>query len=130
MARDGDYKIGYGRPPAHTRFRKGQSGNAKGRPKRTKNLKTDLSEELSETIRIREGDREYPISKQRAVLKALVAKAVKGDMRAATSLISLCARLFGVAEPEEEQPLSEPDQRLLDEFVEQEIARRTLEPKA
>lgn len=41
-------EIGYKKPPRHTRFRKGQSGNPKGRPKGTQNLKTDLAEELSE----------------------------------------------------------------------------------
>jgi phage terminase large subunit-like protein len=39
-----DYEVGYGKPPASSRFRKGQSGNRSGRPKGTKNLKTDLLE--------------------------------------------------------------------------------------
>ena len=42
----------------HTRFRKGKSGNPQGRPKRTKNLKTDLIEELREQILVREGSRD------------------------------------------------------------------------
>ncbi len=83
-----DYPVGYGRPPAHARFKPGQSGNPKGRPKRTKNLRTDLVEELGEFIRVREGDREYSVSKQRALIKALVARAVKGDTRAATSIVT------------------------------------------
>ena len=120
-----DYPVGYGRPPAHARFKPGQSGNPKGRPKRTKNLRTDLVEELGEFIRVREGDREYSVSKQRALIKALVARAVKGDTRAATSIVTLCARLLGVGDDEgESQPLSIPDQRVIDEFVEREIARR------
>ncbi|MBA3519478.1 MAG: hypothetical protein H0T75_17990, partial [Rhizobiales bacterium] len=83
-----------------------------------------MSEELGESIRVREGDREYRVSKQRAVLKALVAAAVKGDRRAATSLITLSARVFGVADDEpENQPLSASDQRVLDDFIDREIAR-------
>ncbi len=120
-----DYPVGYGRPPAHARFKPGQSGNPKGRPKRTKNLRTDLVEELGEFIRVRQADREYSVSKQRALIKALVARAVKGDTRAATSIVTLCARLLGVGDDEgESQPLSIPDQRVIDEFVEREIARR------
>ena len=41
-----DYDVGYKKPPKHGRFRKGRSGNAKGRPKGGKNLKTELMEEL------------------------------------------------------------------------------------
>src|ERR1700742_2968486 len=50
--------VGYKRPPKHTQFRPGQSGNPKGRPKGTQNLKSDLREELGEIVRVREGDRE------------------------------------------------------------------------
>ena len=48
-----DYEVGYRKPPKHTRFKPGQSGNLRGRPKGTKNLKTDLMEELGEKILIR-----------------------------------------------------------------------------
>ena len=40
-----DYEVGYKKPPIHTRFKPGVSGNPKGRPKGTKNLATDLAEE-------------------------------------------------------------------------------------
>ena len=74
----GKYEVGYGKPPKHTRFKKGQSGNPKGRPEDTKNLKTDLREEMNEKITIREGADERPVSKQRALVKRLTAKAIKG----------------------------------------------------
>ena len=68
-----DIEVGYGRPPRHSRFKKGQSGNPKGRVNGTKNLKTDLNEELQETILVREGTRAIRISKQRAIVKTLIA---------------------------------------------------------
>lgn len=77
--------VGYRRSPRNSQFKPGQSGNPKGRPKGTVNLRSDLCEELGEHIRVREGERELKVSKQRAMLKALVSKALKGDARAAPS---------------------------------------------
>ena len=78
---NGDYEVGYGKPPKGTQFKPGQSGNPRGRPKGTKNLKTDLMEELREKIVIREGDRPQKVSKQRAMVKSVVNRAIKGDPR-------------------------------------------------
>src|SRR5713226_4587348 len=55
-------EVGFKRPPVHSRFRKGCSGNSKGRPKGTKNLRTDLSEVLQERITVPMGDRKVRIS--------------------------------------------------------------------
>ena len=68
----GDYEVGYKKPPKATRFQPGQSGNPNGRPKGTKNLKTDLAEELQERIVLREGGERRTVSKQRAMLKRLI----------------------------------------------------------
>jgi Family of unknown function (DUF5681) len=48
------YEVGYGRPPRHSRFKPGQSGNPKGRPKGSKSLKTLLEGALSLPITITE----------------------------------------------------------------------------
>jgi len=81
--------VGYRSPPKNTQFKPGQSGNPRGRPKGTKNLRTDLNEELAETIAVKEGGQQLVISKQRAMLKSLMAKSIKGDTAAARALINL-----------------------------------------
>lgn len=47
-----NYQVGYGKPPKHSRWKKGQSGNPRGRPKGTRGLKTDLHDELVATMEI------------------------------------------------------------------------------
>jgi hypothetical protein len=42
-----DYPVGYGKPPPHSRFVKGQSGNPRGRPPGAKNMKTLLTKAMN-----------------------------------------------------------------------------------
>jgi Family of unknown function (DUF5681) len=113
MGNEGE--VGYGKPPVHSRFRKGCSGNPKGRPKGTKNLRTDLTEVLQERITVTEGDRKVRMSKQRAIVMTLVAKTLKGDARSATTLLNTMARALGFADTADdvEQPLDANEQELL-----------------
>lgn len=85
------YEVGYCKPPVAHRFRKGRSGNPRGRPKGKKNrlpqlneerLKDIIIEEAYRTIELREGDQliSYPIAQ--AVMRSLAVKAVQGNARA------------------------------------------------
>ena len=87
--------VGFKKPPKRHQFQPGQSGNPNGRPKGARNFRTDLRKELSELLSIREEGREISISKQRALIKRLVASAVSGDARAIATVLSFCARTFG-----------------------------------
>jgi hypothetical protein len=95
--------VGYKQPPTHLQFQPGQSGNPNGRPKGTRNFKSDLRDELSETISFREGNRELSISEQRALVKRLVASAIEGDARSIATLMSFCARAFGDDNDDQQQ---------------------------
>src|SRR5262245_37787178 len=88
------YKIGYGNPPKATRFKPGRSGNPKGRPKGSRNLATDLAAELGEQITVREEGQSRRISKQRALIKSLMARALQGNVRATTAVLALYARVI------------------------------------
>ena len=117
--------VGYKSPPDHTKWKKGRSGNPSGRKKGQRNLKTDLVDELSEVIQISEGGKSRQLTKQRALLKALTARAIKGDARASSLILGLMTRLLDphVAEPESD--LGAADQALLDAF----LARRSVAAK-
>jgi Family of unknown function (DUF5681) len=106
--------VGYKQPPTHLQFQPGQSGNPNGRPKGTRNFKSDLRDELSETISFREGNREVSISKQRALIKRLVASAIEGDARSIATLMSFCARAFG--EDNDEQQQAPEDREIVQAF--------------
>lgn len=83
------YNVGYGRPPKHTQFRPGQSGNPKGRPKRDKSLTSLLAAILSETMSIVENGKERRVSRLEALARTIAARAIKGDVKAMGTLLSL-----------------------------------------
>ena len=113
-----DYEVGYGRPPKDTQFRKGQSGNPAGRPKGTRNFKTDLEAELQERVRITESGKSEEVSKQRALVKRTFEKGMYGDMRAVAMIIQWVMQYLGISEgtPEAED-LKQNDKAIIDGFL-------------
>lgn len=89
-----DYEVGYKRPPRSSQWAKGQSGNPRGRARGVHNFKSELNEELGEKLRIKEQGVAKKITKRRAVIKAVTAKAVQGDTRAATVVLNMMLRLL------------------------------------
>jgi Family of unknown function (DUF5681) len=81
--------VGYGNPPEHTRFKKGQSGNPHGRPKGTLNMATVLERTLREKVVINENGRRKTISKLEAAIKQLTNKAASGELKALQLLVAL-----------------------------------------
>src|SRR5436190_8054620 len=121
------YDIGYGKPPKKCQFKPGQSGNPSGRPKGAVNFQAELLEELAELTTVQEADRDVTVSKQRACIKALVAAAIRGDMRACGVLLSLCPRpdalsCDGDGDGEE---LASEDREILDAFTARRVSRPT-----
>ena|SRR5437763_673031 len=89
-----NYTVGYGKPPKRMQFKRSRSGNPKGRPKGSRKLASDLAAELSEQITVREDGRSRRISKQRALIKSLMARALQGEVRATAAMLTLYARVI------------------------------------
>ena len=83
------YQVGYRRPPLHTRFQPGVSGNPSGRAKGSQNFKTLLDRILKEEIPLLDGDRSRKVSKAEAITRRLVIGALKGDLRSMFALFRL-----------------------------------------
>ena len=110
-----DYDVGYGKPPKNTQFNPGQSGNPRGRPNKTQNFRTDLREELEAQVNVSEGGQVQTISRQRALIKRTIEKALKGDLRAAQMLVQWAGvYLADDQEALAQQPLTAEDLALLD----------------
>jgi hypothetical protein len=88
-----DPKVGYRRPPTHARFKKGRSGNPKGRPQGARNFTTEIVEELDRKIRITEDGVTKAVPKRLAIIMRLIFKALEGDPRA---IMTVFAMLRGI----------------------------------
>src|SRR5712671_2211361 len=81
------YKVGPCRPPLHTRFKKGQSGNPGGRS--AKSLPALLADALSETVYVTTDGRGCKITKREALVMQMVDKSASADLRATKMLIDM-----------------------------------------
>ena len=89
MSQDG-YEVGYGKPPKSGQFKKGQSGNPKGRPKKERDCATDIVERLlfDERHVLINGNKEQ-ITAFEAIVMRQIDMAMKGDNRAAKQVMTL-----------------------------------------
>jgi len=99
-----DYEVGYKKPPVETRFKKGQSGNSSGRPKKIAQ-KLDPGKVLqsidNEEIVVKVDGKRIRITKQEIFFRQLFTRAIRGDLTAARLIAKMAANYFG---PEAEGP--------------------------
>ena len=81
------YNVGYGKPPKSSKFKKGKSGNPKGRPKGARSFKTVLQHELESAMVIKEQGKKRKVSRMEVLAKRLVTDALNGNPKALTELL-------------------------------------------
>jgi hypothetical protein len=81
-----DYLVGRGRPPVHSRFQQGRSGNPSGRPRGRQNISTIVGKMARKMMTITEGGRRRRVPRYEALQLVLWNKALKGDYKAAIAL--------------------------------------------
>ena len=118
-------RVGYGRPPRHTRFKPGQSGNPKGRPKGSKSYKATVGAILNEKIKVHTPQGPKRITKLEALVHSSLNNALKGDAKAADQVLRM-AREAGLVDEVAEafdqltmQQLLEEDKAILERFARQ-----------
>ena len=90
-------KRGYKNPPVEHQFKKGKSGNPKGRPRKQKQPSSDLNldimaslhRELAKTISVQENGQHRVITKLDAIFAQLVAQSVNGKPSQQKMLLGL-----------------------------------------
>jgi Family of unknown function (DUF5681) len=118
-AQSDGYEVGYAKPPESRQFRKGASGNPKGRPKGAKSMSSILAKVGRERVKMTVNGRPRITTKQEAFVLQLVTRAANGDLKAGRDLM-MALRFFPEPEelPESTALLTERDEAVLQSICE------------
>jgi Family of unknown function (DUF5681) len=119
-------KVGYKRPPVHTRFQPGKSGNPRGRQKGVRNFAADVKHSLEIPVTVNEKGRPKRVSTQVAVILRAREKALKGDARPLEMYLGL-ARMHNNDDPSGRSgglEMTSEDQAILDAYAEEIRSRK------
>ena len=94
---NGDYPIGFDRPPKKHQFKPGQSGNPRGRPRKEINYDAMFERELMRKIPIVENGRSKRVTKLEGIVRVYLQRALKGEVRVIMDILSsarsLCVKM-------------------------------------
>ena len=117
-----EYEVGYGKPPRHTRFKKGEpSANPRGRP--AKNLMALLVEGLNKPVVVTEDGQRRTITVREAIITQLINKSATADLRATKMLLDLIKdaerqTAAAAAGPEPAPAFTKADEEVVEQLIE------------
>jgi len=116
------YEVGYGKPPTQNQFKKGRSGNPKGRPKGSRNMSTILEAALTERVAVSKNGKLQKMRLIDAIAISLATKGASGNLPAIRELLNAIGK-FGVFAEEEndnkrlDEKLTQEEQDVLDQIM-------------
>lgn len=119
--------VGYGHPPRRTRFKPGQSGNPRGRPKGARSTGTIVTGVLNRKVSLAAGGRQRQVPLKEAIILRIADSALKGDLKAASALLALAERTAQTAtDAASSAHQDQDDEAIISNF----LARQTPEPSS
>lgn len=119
-----EYEVGFGKPPKHSQFQPGKSGNPAGRPKKSKNLKTILLEQLTEEIQVKQNGTRKKMTTQEAIVKSTLHNALNGDRTSQFKILEMILKVIG-AEVEDDSSkidFTEDEHALIERYQQRIVA--------
>jgi hypothetical protein len=130
MADEEEFEVGFGKPPKRSQFKKGQSGNPKGRPKGSQNMATIFEKIVRQKVTITENGRSRVVSKAEAMFLQMVNKGLKGDVSAIHEIRYWSQRFEDFAkEVMPNRAWHEDDQVVMDSIIKRMQLAKLLEPE-
>jgi hypothetical protein len=116
--RNSNHKVGYKSPPLHSRFRKGTSGNPKGRPKGSENSDSIAKRLLGGKIVVTINGVEQKVTRTEAIFLSIIQRALKGQGRSELSALALINKISSANENIDDSTFDvSADEQLLNEFM-------------
>jgi hypothetical protein len=117
---DEDFEVGFKKPPKATQFKKGRSGNPRGRPKGSRNLATAFIAISREKMSVTERGRRLIMTKGDVILHRMINEAITGDVRARRDYFQIYKMFQAIEVPDEVTPdLSDREAELMQNFITQ-----------
>lgn len=110
---NGDYKVGYGKPPKEHQFKPGQSGNPKGGRKPAKTLEDLFFKESGKKVPVKIGGEAITLSKREALVKCIFGEALNRNLKAAQLVFSILGQADAKLLAAEAQDLSTEEVEIL-----------------
>jgi hypothetical protein len=116
-----DYEVGYGKPPRHSRFKKGQpTANPRGRPR--KDMAALLFEGLNKKVVVTENGRRRRITLREAITRQLINQSASADLRATKMLLDMIKdaekQAAAAPQPEPSQWFTKADEEVVETLIE------------
>ena len=126
---DHNDKVGKCKPPVHSRWKPGQCGNPRGRPKGALNFRTEVKSMLEAPVTVNDGGKPKTMTTLRASLWRVRERALKGNDKALTKLLDLAVRVLGdPVQPTSD--ISQDDHAMLEAAFQRRIEREATKDKS